>query len=289
MTALMQGEGPLREVDDSIVRNLAHMILKKDPSAMEEFLASFPDRPLWKDSDKGLHQDVRSWNLDKTSKWMAVEPPPLSAVADAKQAEAAVPTPEEYPALRTALTLPSEEAAQAVAESLQAWMKVAGPAPLQWAFAHLTPESAGRMLDEVIPVWAQHDAAGLRAWYATGPNPDWWPADPDYCLAERIISALAAQDPVAATDFLLNQCSKTFSVRARGGSGWSTMSGFQGDIAAGLTSPDQCREVLFLLDECRDGRERTQEITLLKSATFARWKLWDAPAAQEWEAAQVQH
>jgi hypothetical protein len=285
MRDLVDNKGPLYEAGEEIPRHLGHLILAKDPSVTEEFLASFPDRQLAPGSQYWLHDDLRNSNSLLRSKWKRVEPPPLQRSENQEQAEAAVPTPAEYPSLRTAFTLPSDEAAHAVTESLQAWSKEAGPVPLQWAFAHLTPESAGRMLDEVIPVWAQHNPAGLRQWYAEGPDPGWWPADPDYSLTEKIISALAVQDPVAATEFLLTQCGESLEVPAKE-KGWSSMNRFEADIAAGLNSPDQCRELLTLLENCHDRRAQDEQVLNLKEATLNRWKLWDPAGAQEWEAAQ---
>jgi hypothetical protein len=282
---LADGKGPLYGIGEALPRHLGHLILGKNPSVMEEFLASFPDRQLAEGSKYWLHEDLRNTNASFSTQFKRVEPPPLKPAGDPAQAEALVPTPAEYAALRTALRLPSEDAARVVTENLQAWSKEAGAAPLQWAFAHLAPESAGRMLDEVIPVWAHHDPAGLRKWYAAGVDPKWWPADPDYALAERIISALAVQDPVAATEFLLTQFSMSFEVPAKEAGWWSPMNRFGADIAAGLDSPEQCREVLTLLNECQDKRARNEQVTRLKTDALNRWKLWDAPAAQEWETA----
>jgi RNA polymerase sigma factor (sigma-70 family) len=283
---LAHDSGPLYGIGEAIPRHLGHLILGKDPSVMEEFLASFPDRQLAPGSTHWLREDLRNWNDSFNSQWKPIAPPPLKPGDDAAHAEAMVPTPEAYPALRTAFTLPAEEAAQVVTANLQAWAKEAGAAPLQWAYAHLTAESAGRMLDEVIPVWAQYDPAGLRKWYAAGPDPKWWPADPDYTLTERIISALAVQNPVSATEFLLTQCSESLEVPAKKTGWWSPLNRFEADIAAGLNSPDQCREVLILLDDCHDRRAQNELVMRLKSETLTRWKLWDANAAQEWEVAR---
>jgi hypothetical protein len=102
------------------------------------------------------------------------------------------------------------------------------------------------------------------------------------CLTESVISALAASDPVAATDFLVNQCKGT-SVEIGEGL-WAEMSEFGRDIAAGLTSAEQCREVLAHL--CQGKSVRGQQITLLENAALARWKRWDPAAATAWESSR---
>lgn len=282
MTAMTHGEGILKGVHEDVARKLGHLIAAKDPGAIEELLAAFPDRGIFQGSNRSLHGDIRTSTGVSTQAQDAVTRSGFSAVADAPAAEATVPTPAEYPALRSALSLPPDEAAAAVAENLQSWSKVAGPAPLHWAFAHLSRETARRMLEEVIPVWAHHDPAGVRAWFASGPPMDWQPADGSHCLTEFIISALAVNDPVAATDFLVNQC-KTTSVQVKVGV-WSNMSEFSRDIAAGITNADQCHEVLTLLGRWLSDRD--QPIILLENAALARWKRWDAPAAQEWESSR---
>jgi hypothetical protein len=137
------------------------------------------------------------------------------------------------------------------------------------------------MLGEIIPVWAQHDPAGLRAWFATGPPLEWQP-EGNRSLSECIISALAVNDPVAATDFLVNQCKKT---EAQVGVGrWSPMTEFSRDIPAGLANADQCREVLTLLGKWRASREAS--IIFLENAVLARWKHWDADAAGKWKSSR---
>lgn len=280
MKALDKGEGPFRGMSQELVWKLGHLVAAKAPDAIDEFLASFPDRPIYKGAKLSLHDDLKNHRSTASTHFAPLEPAPFKAVPDTTAAEALVPTPEAYAELRTASNLPSTDTAAVVAENLLEWSKASGAEPIKWAFTHLTSESAAKMLEEIVAVWAQRDPADLRAWYASRPPLEWRSAGS--CLEESIIRALAADNPVEATDFLVNQVKMTSVQMAP--KAWSNMDGFATDIPAGLRNADQCRQVLELLDEW--PTEHEQSIELLEEATFARWKRWDPTAAEEWAAAR---
>lgn len=132
------------------------------------------------------------------------------------------------------------------------------------------------MLDEIVPVWTKFDPEGLRTWYLARKEsqPVMVPADGD-TLPEKIIRALAVNDPVAATDFLVNQC-KSLEVQVAQGL-WSSMEVAR-DIAAGLSSANQCRRVITLLKSW--PRPEDQEIQRLEKAAHSRWSRWDPAGAK---------
>ncbi|HWB04457.1 MAG TPA: sigma-70 family RNA polymerase sigma factor [Verrucomicrobiales bacterium] len=280
VTARKQREGSFHQISGELIWKLGHLVAAKAPQRIDEFLASFPDRPIYEGSKLSLHDDLKNHRSTASTHFAPLPPPAFQAAPHKTAAEASVPTPAAYPELRTAFELPSSDAAAVVSENLIEWSRTSGAEPLKWAFAHLTPESAATMLEEIVAVWAQRDPADLRAWYASRPPLDWRSAGS--CLEESIIRALAADNPVEATDFLVNQVKMT-SVQVGPGM-WSNMDGFATDIPAGLRTADQCKQVLALLDQWPAGHE--QSIELLEEATFARWKRWDPAAAEEWAAAR---
>lgn len=265
------GSGPFFGMDNGILLRIGRSITEKDPGNTEAFLASFPDDPSFDTLHTTLKSDLRNYTRRMPDN--AKNAPAIQKSQDAAEAERAAPTPTEYPGLRLAQNVPDDQAAILMAENLRTWSRLDGPAALNWVAAHLDLKSAGTMLDEIVPVWAQSDSDGLRAWYLA--NKDLHRPVGGDSLLEKIIRALAVNDPAAATDFLVNQCG-TLEIEMMGGS-WGSIQ-IAGDIAAGLRSPDQCREVIALLKGWPSSRG--EEIIRLEKAALSRWKRWDPAGAE---------
>ena len=267
--------------DVLIFRRLITLIALKDPAGLETFLAQFPDCIMGSPGCISLHDLTRS-RIQHPNPEDVVHP--FAASPDQQTAELNAPTPSEFAALPAALLLPPDQSAASISELLQTWNRSGGAAPLDWAVAHLTPSSAASMVGEVIAAWAQRDPISLGAWYSEHKDFMFKSKLPctdggNYALPELIIYCMAANDPIAATEFLVRQC-KTIEVQVSP-DGYSPMTDFSRDIPAGLTTANQCQAVLDLVQGWKE--EDLQQVQALRSATLAKWKLWDTKAANAWE------